>query len=297
MEPWPDDLLDLRDADGVIDVFERAAAVNDEDTLREGGCVRLPARGRLVASGDLHDHLPNLTRLRRLAELDGEDPKYLVFQEVIHGGRLVNGMDLSVRTLARVAYLRTAYREHVRLILSNHELSQVIGGGSVSKNGVSVVQAFNRGMSYLYDEKAVEVNSAMCRFIRSLPLAISAANGLMVSHSLPDARRIDQFDTEILEHRPTESDLKRGGSAYLMVWGRDHDRDLVERLGAVWQVRQFVLGHEPAPEGYRFTAGDRVLILSSDDELGVALDADLSESPDRETLTRRIVPLSAVDGV
>jgi len=62
---------------------------------------------------------------------------------------------------------------------------------------------------------------------------------------------------------------------------------------AAWNARVFVLGHQPADMGYE-TEADRILILNSDHEHGVALPIDLSRTYDLDALIEAIVPLAAI---
>src|SRR5687767_13520793 len=95
--------VNLRDASAVISLFERAAESMRRSPVRSGSVIRLPARGRLLATGDLHDNPVHLQKIIRLAKLEGSPDHHVVLHEMIHGERLINGLDLSHRMLARVA--------------------------------------------------------------------------------------------------------------------------------------------------------------------------------------------------
>ena len=45
-----------RDAEEVVNLFTNSTRVMLEDSKRQGSVVRLPARGKLLVTGDLHDN-------------------------------------------------------------------------------------------------------------------------------------------------------------------------------------------------------------------------------------------------
>lgn len=284
--------LDLQDAAAVADLFDRAAQANLNEPLRRGATVHLTAPGKVIMTGDLHDHGLNLQRLAKLADLGAHPERHLILHEIIHGPHRINGRDMSVRTLARVAALKVQYPQQVHLLLANHELAQ-LGGEGITKGGISVVAAFNRGVDFLYGDLADRVRAAMADFIRSLLLAVRCPNRILCTHSLPSPRQLESFDPTILDRVPTEEDLKSGGSAHKLVWGRDHSQEVAQKLGAAWDVGLFVMGHQPAEMGFEMF-GPTMLVLASDHNHGVALPIDLSRSYDMDKLIAQIIPLNSV---
>ena len=287
-----DQPANLRDAGAVVALLEGAAAVYRESPARRGSTVHLADHGLLLATGDLHDNALNLRRILKMAELEAGANRHLILHEVIHGPDLVNGMDLSVRTLARCADLKLRYPDQVHVLLSNHELSQM-RGEEITKDGLSVVAAFNDGVDFLYGAEADGVRGAVASYIGALPLALRCANGVMVSHSLPAPRRIEAFDKAVLDRELVPEDLENKGSGYDMVWGRHHNRVILEELAQAWGVSVFVVGHQPAEMGYE-PLGDNALILLSDDGHGVALPIDLARVYTRDELIEAVLPLASV---
>ena len=283
---------DLQDPAVVIDLFQRAANASRTSRYRQGAVTHLPDRGRLLVTGDLHDHGLNFQRILKLAGLEKGADRHLILHEVIHGEQRINGRDLSVRMLARVAALKLAYPDNVHILQANHELAQ-LGGEGILKDGVSVVEAFDEGVDFLYDEQADAVREAMGTFIRSHLLAVKCANGIFISHSLPSPRVLETFDLTVLERVPTEADLTYKGSAYEMVWGRNHTQPLADTLAEAWGAKLFVMGHQPAEMGYE-TEGQSMLILASDHDHGCVLPIDLASDYDMEALIGQITPLAAV---
>ena len=298
-DPWS---LDLSSPDAVIAALDAGATANLQAACREGSIDHvLVPRGstpgsspRLIATGDLHD---NPMHLRRVCELAGLLPDehgstaalaHLTLHELIHGERLMNGMDMSYRVLVRAAALKARFPGHVHLLLANHELAQIVGAG-VMKNGVNCVRAFNEGLAYVFGELAEEVSGGIARLIRSMPLALRVTLGddrtLLCAHSIPGPSAVDDgFDWTVLSRPLTESDLTpRIGAAHMMVWGRGYQEpaflsEVARRLGA----DVLILGHELAEDGVRVIEPCAV-VLNSDHPRGRAAVLGLAQLP---TLTQ-----------
>ncbi|MHC4996257.1 MAG: metallophosphoesterase [Planctomycetota bacterium] len=287
-------LYNLSNADDVCELFDAAAVANRTTPTRVGSIVKLGATGRLLVSGDLHDNGMNFQKVVKLARLSRSPDHHVVLQETIHGDSRVNGMDLSYRTLARIAMLKLEHPEQVHHILSNHELSQVYGPG-ILKDSVNQVEAFSEGLSYVFQDDTDRVNESIARYITSLPLAVRCDNGVLCSHSLPTLRKLKEFDFTVLDRDLNEADLTRpAGSAFLMTWGRGFKQELADRLAEKWGVDLFVLGHEHAEMGYE-VYGDTMIVVNSDHGHGVALPIDLSKRYHRDDLAERVHYLAAVE--
>ncbi len=285
--------LDLGSAGVVADLLHQTAELNRNDPLRTGCVCNLPDTGQLMATGDLHDNAPALARIIKRAQLDRSPDNRVVLHELIHGPTRLNGMDLSIRTLARACAVKLAYPEQVYFLLSNHELAQR-RQEHVFKDGGSDVEAFNEGLLHLFgDEGAEQVHAAFDAYVDSLLLAVRCANGVMVAHSLPAPRKIETFDKTLLERELGEADYNSEGSAYHMVWGRHQNNTLAEELAQAWGVKVFLLGHQPAEMGWEEKAHN-ILILNSDHGHGVCLPIDLSKPAQRDDLIERIVPINGI---
>jgi len=283
---------DLRDADVVAGLFSEATRANLNTPGRVGAVVDLPDSGQLLLTGDLHDNATNFQRLQKLAGLDSSPDNRAIFHEVIHGPDLVNGMDLSVRMLARVAALKCRYPDQVNVLLSNHELAQLRNEG-ILKEGRDTVESFDEGLDFMYGGQADAVREAMNVYLVSLPLAVRCANGVFACHSIPGNSRAKRFDPTVIDRVPTEEDLSEKGDAYYMVWGRNQSQQTADTLAEAWNCKQFVMGHQPADMGYE-PLEDTMLVLASDHSHGVALPIDLSQTYDQEQLIESIVPLASV---
>lgn len=318
--------VNVQHAGDVADLFHEAARAARAAHCRQGSVEVIEGPGTLLATGDLHDNPFHLNRLVELAGLgeegteahrhggteggalpDGDaDPSslrasvppslpHVTFHEVIHSDRLLNGLDLSYRALARIAELKLTAPERVHTLLANHELAQIVGAGIV-KDGVKCVEAFNDGLAYVFGDDWEGVSAALGEFIRSMPLALrcrTPRGDILCAHSLPATGSMGRFDTTILSRELTEADYApRVGSAHLMVWGRGYDAEQLEDLVERWGVNLFVLGHESAPDGY-LVIPPCAVVLNSDHERGVYLPIDLDKPPSPGEIPGLVRPLGA----
>lgn len=242
--------------------------------------MRLPGHGRLLATGDLHDNPDHLRKIVRLARLDESPDRHVVLHEIIHSEHLVNGVDLSHRTLARVAELVVAHPGQAHVLLANHELAQM-QGRSVSKGAGNSVRLFDDGLAFVFGDECELVAEAIGRFIGAMPLAVLSASGLFCAHSLPAPRAMDRFDPGILDRELAADDYGPRGPLHAMVWGRGHDQDEIDMLAGRWGVRLFCLGHDHVDNGIAMR-GPKVIVLNSDHEFGTVLPVDLADVPTAE---------------
>lgn len=293
MTQSPERVPSFSDAGTVSGVFLRAAEQNRADRAARGAVVDLGDDGHLLITGDLHDHGINFEKALRLANLANKPGNHLVLQELIHGEKLINGLDLSYRTSVKAAALQIRFPGRVHVLLSNHELAQV-NGEDISKHGISSIEAFYGGLEYVFGEAADEVHEAFAAWVRSLPLAVRCANGLFIAHSLPSSRKRNVFDPMVLTRQLTAADMiGPEGSAHLMVWGRQIGQDWVNDLAKLWDTKLFVLGHQHAEMGYELQ-GQTLMILASDHDHGVALPISLSQSYTRAQLADAVLPFAAM---
>lgn len=283
------------------------------DANRGAACRRasievISAPGRLIATGDLHDNPVHFQKLLEAAGLptngssvapagpDGRagTPSHLTLHELIHGERLLNGMDLSYRTLALVARLKVHFPEVVHVLLGNHELAQAMGQ-AIIKDGVRSVDAFNAGLEYAFGSGADEVAAAVREFVYSMPIALrchTPRGDILCCHSLPTVEAMQRFDPSILSRELTRDDYQsRTGSAHLLVWGRNYDAGMIEDLVERWGASMFLIGHEKAEQGVRFVPPCAV-VLNSDHAHGVYLPIDLSNPPRAEAALDHVISLA-----
>lgn len=305
--------VNLRDAAAVIDLFDRAAATLRACPLRKGCCIILPARGRLIATGDLHDNPIHMQKIMTLARLHESPDHHVILHEMIHGERLVNGMDFSYRVLARAGELVIRHAGQVHPLLANHELAQM-SGRRISKGGGDSVRMFADALDYVFGDEAISVGEAIGRFIAAFPLALRSESadaagdngdldegngqvgggGIFCSHSLPAPAMMDKFDFSILDRELTEDDYEpRTGLAHMMVWGRGHTPEQVEILAANWNVKLFVIGHERADTGVEIR-GPKLVVLNTDHERASVLPIELDRVPGAYVAALTVMPLAGV---
>jgi hypothetical protein len=292
--------LSLSDAASVIELFRAGAAACRQASCRRGSIDLIRAPGRLIATGDLHDHPLHFKRLVEMTHLGTEHARHLTLHEIIHPPNLYNGVDYSYRALARVAALKAEFPEHVHLLLGNHELSQVFGAGII-KDGVKVVEAFNAGLETVFNADAAAVLDAIKEFVVAMPLALrvecnrpdgSRGIDILCSHSLPGLAMMSRFDPSVLSRELTPDDYQpRTGAAHIMVWGRGYDAEQLEDLVERWGVNLFILGHEKAPDGVALVPPNAV-VLNSDHDRGVCLEIDLSNPPTALEAVQRVTRLT-----
>ena len=291
-QPWIG--LDMRDADVVVDLFNKATQANLQSKFRKGSTVHLPGQGKVLMTGDLHDHGPNFNKIIKLAAVHESPQNHVILHEVIHGESFVNGCDLSVRILAKVAAMKAAFPDQVHLLQSNHELAQFKGEG-ILKGNISVCEAFDEGVNFIYNDRADEVRTALRAFIRSYPLAVRAPRGILFVHSLPGERQFPTFDPTVLDREPTDEDLAPGGSGYMLCWGRYQSQELCDQLAQQVNVNLFITGHQPAEMGYEMMTRS-LMILASNHEHGMVVPIDLSKRYDMDKIMESLVPLAALPG-
>lgn len=285
--------VDLQHAEETASLFRQAAEVMREDPRREGSVVRLPDTGQLLISGDLHDQVVHLDKIRAMADLGAGPDRHVLLQELIHGPLLTHGCDLSYRMLAKGAQDILAFPGQVHVMLGNHELAQMTRAG-VSKGGGNSVELFNDGLGMVFGTEWTVVAEAIDQFIDALPLAVTTETGLFCSHSLPAVNVMDRFDPTVLDRLPTIDDrLGPWGSAYLMAWGRMFTRSHLDALAELWGVSLFCVGHAWVEMGVE-SPFPNIVAINSDHERGAVIPLDLACAPTAEQMVGSARYLQAI---
>jgi hypothetical protein len=282
-------------ADQVVETLGAAADENRMEPLRHEQVVFLPAEGELWMTGDLHDHRRNFEKLVKAVDLGNNPQRHLVLHELIHGDHYdASGAEESWVTLYKAAELKCDFPEQVHFMLANHDLAQVHGKG-IMKAGLSVCEAFTKGVRKAFDGQHHVVTAAITEFLLSLPLAIKAENGIFCCHSLPTDDQIDNFDYSIFERPLTGPDYAaRSGPVYQLIWGRNMSPATVDKFAEQVGASVIITGHQPQEMGYA-TNGDKHLILASDHNQGVFLPIDLSQSYTLDDLVANLQKFVALD--
>src|SRR5437016_11454471 len=166
------------DADKVLETFQTATEENQLSSLRQHQVVHLPTEGEVWMTGDIHDHRTNFRKLLAAADLGNNPQRHLVLHELIHGDHFdAKGAEGSWETLYRAAELKCDFPGQVHFLMANHDLAQIHGEG-IMKAGVSVCEAFSKGLKRDFPTATSAVTVAISEFFLSLPLAIRAPNKL-----------------------------------------------------------------------------------------------------------------------
>jgi hypothetical protein len=259
----------MPDPDRLLPTLRRAAQAFRDTPGRRGRVVALDGAAEVFAAGDLHGNLENFRRLLKRADLPHNPRRHLVLQEVIHGPfRYPGGGDKSHQLLDLVAALKCQHPLQVHFLLGNHELSQATRRRIAKEEGDQTA-LFREGVGTAYGPRAAEVYAAYQELLAAAPLALRTPNRVFLSHSLPNAALLPDFNPAVLERDPTEADLLPGGSVYSLVWGRDArpaDADLLvtghipcDRGFGLPNERQLVLDSADNPAGYCLFPADRPL--------------------------------------
>ncbi len=282
-------------AEDVAALLREAATYLLTDPKRSGCCVYLGGSGRLLVTGDLHDNPIHFSKIVAFAELEHPD-NHLILQELIHGDRLFNGVDMSWYMLAKAADLIVQFPHQVHVMLANHELAQAFDQ-KVSKGAGENTALFNAGLLYKFGDDASIVNEAIQVFVRALPLAVKTENGVLCSHSLPGPYDMQLFDMNILGRELRDEDYQvRIGSAWQMTWGRSQTAEQVEDFAKAWGVKVFIMGHAAVQDG-AMAASPLMLLMNSDHERGMVLPLQLaSEVIHAQDLMLLVVPIACIEG-
>lgn len=282
-------------ADAIIEAFSSASDENKSSALRNGQVVNLPAEGEVWMTGDIHDHRTNFNKLIAHADLGGNPQRHLVLHELIHGDHFdPAGAEDSWRMLYQAAELKCEQPNQVHFLLANHDLAQIHGEG-IMKSGLSVCEAFYKGLKRDMPKDYHKINVALTEFLLSLPLAIRAPNGLFFCHSIPNDEQLQNFDYTIFDRELTAADYKRRtGPVYQLIWGRKTTPAGATQFSQHVHAKLLVTGHQPQEMGYAIN-GQRHLIIASDHNQGVFLPVDLSEEYDVETLVGRLRKFVSID--
>jgi len=289
--------ISMQDAAQVCALLDAAAEQMLACSLRRGSSVHLPRRGRLLLTGDLHDNPTHFEAVKLAARLELSSDNHVVLHELIHGDRLVNGVDLSYRMLCRVAQLLLQHPGQVHVVLANHELAQAFRQ-PVSKGAGNNLELFDAGLEWAFGDDQQVVEESIDGFVRAMPLALRCENGAMLSHSLPSPYEMEGFDLAILDRPLEQADYEhRSGTAWKMVWGRGWAPDQLQLLAQRWGVSLFVIGHAHTENGIE-APHPNMLILNTDHERGRVVPLNLAlDAPDADELMLHSFPVASLGAI
>lgn len=253
----------MPDPDRILVTLRRAIQFFRDTPGRRGRVVSLEGASEVFVSGDLHGNVENFRRLLAKANLAQNPRRHLVLQEVIHGPyHYPAGGDKSHQLLDLMAALKCQFPKQVHFLLGNHELAQFTQQ-RIAKGDLDLNQCFREGVGTAYGGRAPEVYGVYQELMGIVPLALRTPNRILLSHSLPAASKLENFDPAVLERDvSTESDVASGGSVHSLVWGRDTRAETAATFLAKMDADLLISGHVPCDNGFD-TPNDRQLILDS----------------------------------
>ena len=280
-------------AKDTISAFERAAQANRQDRCRSGNLIHLKGPGEVIMTGDLHGNIRNFEKLLRFASLEDNPQRHLILHELLHGDIVDGGGQChSYRLIARAAELKARYPHQVHYLLGNHAIAQFTND-EVLKGGMAMVRALNAGLLAAFGSSARLVTSALNQFILSLPIAARSDNRIWMSHSLPSMRKLGGFQKDIFDKELTEQDLRSNPSLRALIWDRVHSSKCLEKLGEMWDVDTFIVGHQPQAQGCDRPCS-RMIILASDHIHGCFLPFELGKHYESDELFAQVKPLASI---
>jgi len=254
----------MPDPDKVIATVRRAVTSLRSTLGRTGGVIQLDPTlvDEVMVVGDLHGSITTFRKVLDIADLAKKPRRHLVLQELIHGKSSYpnEGGDRSHQLVDLFAALKCQFPVQVHQILGNHELSELTGR-IIGKDGEALNMKFRRGIETAYGHRYMDVFQAYLELFAALPIAVRTPNRVLLCHTLPDSRYLDNLDLTLLnaDSWPPES-TERGGTIYALTWGRDTSPETADRFAEMVDVDWFITGHQPCQDGIK-RANHRVIIL------------------------------------
>lgn len=277
----------------IIDLLEKGVQVNLSDKFRQGNIIQLPIGCDFIATGDIHGHQRNYERIVKFADLKNNPDRHLILHEIIHGGpEDEQGGCLSYKLLFEAVQLKIDYPDRVHMIMANHDTSY-ISNGQVMKNGKEMNRSMRQAIEREFSEHSEDIKKVITNLLVSQPLAVRSENRIWFSHSLPNDRYVDTFDTEIFNRPITIEDLQSPGNVYTLTWGRKHSQETLDKLAKALDVDCFILGHQRQADGY-LKAGSNLIIIASDHNHGVIIPVDSNQKYNVDKLAEAVVPISSI---
>jgi len=253
----------MPDPERILTTLRRAMQCFRETPGRRGRVVALEGVTEVLVGGDLHGNVENFRRLLTKADLARNPQRHFVLQEVVHGPyHYPAGGDKSHQLLDLMAALKCQFPRQVHFLLGNHELAQYTRR-RVSKGDLDLNEVFREGVGTAYGSRAPEVYAVYEELLALVPVALRTPNRVLLSHSLPPASRLEDFDPAVLERDgSTEVDVVPGGAVHSLVWGRDTRGETAAAFLAKMDADLLLSGHVPCDNGFD-VPNDRQLILDS----------------------------------
>ena len=246
-----------------IELLQRATQANEQTVGRKGNLVVLTPEMAtdVMVTADLHGHRENFNSILELADLEHNQGRHLILQEVCHGGPTYPDKCacMSHLMLEDIARLKLQYPDRVHYILSNHELAEMTDYPIV-KGHRMLNLLFRSGLHEAYGEAADEVHESHAEFLRSLPLGVKLPHGILITHSAPPQFDAGNFDTSIFHRQLEDRDLQEYGPVFQLVWGRDYRPENAQAFAKEMDARILIHGHDPCPEGSKVPNQTQIIL-------------------------------------
>ena len=259
--------------DRMLTYLRQAIALVRATPGRRGHVVDLRDCADVLVAGDLHGHVGHFQALLKAADLAAHPGRHFVMQEAVHGKfRYPAGGDKSHQLVDLFAALKCQYPKRVHYLPGNHELAQWTGR-KVFKSDEDLNALFVAGVRAAYGpEYGPEVYQTYLDLFKALPVAVRAPNRVLVSHSLPPARLMPQFDSLRLEVDSYEpADLAPGGPVHSVLWGRDTAADNAAEYLRRMDADFLVSGHIASDDGFSVPNARQVIVDCSESPAGFIL--------------------------
>jgi hypothetical protein len=203
----------MPDPHRLLRTLVQAIAAFRSTSGRRGRLVQLEGAREVLVAGDLHGNVENFRLLLEKARLGKHPERHLVLQELVHGPFCYPaGGDKSHQLVDLLAALKCQHPREVHLLLRNHELAQWTGQ-AIAKSEFELNSLFRTGVDTAYGASAAEIYAAYLDLLAVVPLAVRTGNRIFLSHSLPKAARLENFDPAVLESE-THSEQERKGDIH-----------------------------------------------------------------------------------
>ncbi len=277
----------------VLDLLNNGIKAGNADRFRSGNVISLPPAGSVVVTGDIHGHRRNFERMVSFADLANNPDRHIVLQEIIHGGpENTGGNCLSYKLLFDTIRYKLSFPDRVHIIMGNHDTA-FITGSEIMKNGREMNLSLHMALDNEFKQASADIQKAMSRYLLSQPLAVRTETRIWMSHSLPDDKHADEFDSGIFNRELKPEDVERTGSAYFLTWGKKHSQPVLDKMAKMFDIDTFILGHQTQKQGWS-KAGENLIIITSEHNHGCLLPINLEKKYTIEQLTDSIVPLASI---
>lgn len=277
----------------IIATIKQATQIQLQQRGRTGKFVELDEPDEIMVIGDMHGHLGNFKQLLQLAKLHERPTRHVIVQELIHGPfRYPDlGGDLSHRLVDIICAYICQYPGRVHYLLGNHELAQWTKR-EIAKNNESLNLLYAMGVHTSYGEHMDAVLAAYDELFIALPVAFRLPNGIFLSHSMPNATRLENWSLDQLKKREyPDEDYKLGGCVHSVVWGRDTSEGNVENYLQKVQGNLLISGHIPSDKGYD-VPNSKQIILDGKDENAHVLHFSTRYQYSQEALLEHLIRLN-----